>query len=450
VPLVVKLPDNDLAGRRVAAPAQLVDVFPTVVGAVGAGAPEGLPGVSLIDLAEGRAPADRAIYSETLYPRLHLGWSELRSLTDATHHYIESPDPELFDIVEDPAETRNLREERRREGFRLSSQLSAIPLNLQAMAAADPEEMARLSALGYLSGTADAGDGPRRNPRDHIAVLGRVQETFVLNQAGRYRESAQLCRDILRDYPDLVDVYTQLAGNLRRLGLLDQALETYREAIRRSPQLVDSMALEIAKLELERGDLQAAELNARQALKLNPLEAHLLLAGVALERRDLPTAEKEARLALGHEDLPRVPALIFLARVMVEQGRLDEALAATDRATARVAEDGAPPVNTLASTRGDILARMGRNAEAEAAFREEMARFPHTKEAYLRLALLLASQRRFAEIEPTLDAMVKANPLPAAYVQAAQAMADLGNEQGARDYRRRGENLAAEMRRRAQ
>src|SRR5437870_4252676 len=90
VPLIVKLPGRQLAGRRVAAPAQLVDILPTVTGAVGAKVPAGLPGVSLIDLAEGRGGAPRQIYSETLYPRLHLGWSELRSLTDARDRYIES------------------------------------------------------------------------------------------------------------------------------------------------------------------------------------------------------------------------------------------------------------------------------------------------------------------------------------------------------------------------
>src|SRR5207237_4276075 len=98
VPLIVKLPRQRLAGRRVSAPAQLVDILPTIAEVVGATVPAGLPGRSLIGLS-----GDRAIYSETMYPRLHLGWSQLRSLTDARDHYIESPAPELFDVVADPA-----------------------------------------------------------------------------------------------------------------------------------------------------------------------------------------------------------------------------------------------------------------------------------------------------------------------------------------------------------
>jgi len=448
VPLIVKLPGKRLAGKRVAAPAQLVDLFPTIAAAAGADIPQGLPGMSLVDLAEGRGGADRSVYSETLYPRLHLGWSELRSLTDAKHHYIESPEPELYDVVADPRETKNLRDERRREAFALAGALKPLPLNLVAPASGDPEERARLAALGYLSGASSTASGPLRNPRDHIKVLARVQETFALNQQGRYAESVELCRAILRDYPDLVDVYSQLAGNLRRLGRLDEALKAYHEAVRRSPQLVDSVAIEIAKLELDLGHLKEAELNAKQAMKLNPAEAHLLLAAVAAERGDWTGAEREARLALDNEQRPRVPALILLSKVLVQQGRLDEALATADRAAARIREDGAPGVATLASTRGDVLARMGRKQEAEAAFREEIRTFPATTDAYTRLAILLASERRFGEIETTLEAMVQASPRPATYGLAAQAMADLGNTERARFFQARGERLAAQLRQR--
>jgi tetratricopeptide (TPR) repeat protein len=431
VPLIVKLPRRSLAGKRVTTPAQLVDILPTIVDAVGGNVPAGLPGMSLIELAE-HAQA-RPIYSETLYPRLHLGWSQLRSLTDTRDHYIESPAPEMYDVVDDPRETKNIRAENRRQSLALASQLSAIPLNLQQQSPANAEERARLAALGYLSGAASHANGPLKNPRDNIQVLQQVQQTFVLNQQGKYRESVELCRQILNKNPDLVDVYTQMAGDYRRLGMLQQALDTYREAIRRSPQLVDSLAIEIAKLEFDRGDFKAAELNAQQAMKLDPQDAHFVLAGVAEAHGDLRRAEQEARLAL-----PRVPAMIMLARILTEERKFDEALAMIERATA---SQGEHPVATIASTRGDILARMGRNAEAEAAFRDEIARFPRTTEAYTKLALLLASQHRFDEIAPTLEAMVKASPIPATYFLAAREMKDLGNESAARAFRNRGEKL---------
>src|SRR5438067_3331759 len=132
--------------------------------------------------------------------------------------------------------------------------------------------------------------------------------------------------------------------------------------------------------------------------------------------------------------------MILLARVLAEEQKLPEALDVVNRAATRVGQ-GAHPVATLASTRGDILARMGRNQEAEASFREEMTHFPTTTNAYARLAVLLASEHRFAEIGPTLEAMVKASPHPATYALAARTMHDLGNKEGARAFRARGERL---------
>ncbi len=49
----------------------------------------------------------------------------------------------------------------------------------------------------------------------------------------------------------------QLAGDLRRLGRSREPLDAHREAIRLSPQLATSSATEIAKLELDLGDLNA-------------------------------------------------------------------------------------------------------------------------------------------------------------------------------------------------
>src|SRR5262245_58274446 len=107
VPLMVKLPGGRRAGETVSAPVALVDVFPTVVEAVGATAPAGLEGKSLLSSPSASASA-RRVYSETLYPRLHLGWSDLASLIDDRNHYIESPRPELYDIVADPGEKNDL------------------------------------------------------------------------------------------------------------------------------------------------------------------------------------------------------------------------------------------------------------------------------------------------------------------------------------------------------
>ncbi len=105
VPLLVKFPHARAAGSTVAEPVGLVDVFPTAAEAAGLEKATPSAGVSLSK----RGDAARRIYSETLYPRLQLGWSELASLTDGRWSYIEAPRPELYDVVADPGQRRERR-----------------------------------------------------------------------------------------------------------------------------------------------------------------------------------------------------------------------------------------------------------------------------------------------------------------------------------------------------
>ncbi|MBX7187396.1 MAG: sulfatase, partial [Vicinamibacteria bacterium] len=76
VPLLVRGPGFD-AGKRSRAVVGLTDIAATVTEAT-AVAGASIPGVSLVKAVAPGAP-DRALYAETLAPRLDFGWSDLRS-----------------------------------------------------------------------------------------------------------------------------------------------------------------------------------------------------------------------------------------------------------------------------------------------------------------------------------------------------------------------------------
>lgn len=422
VPLLLKLPDSQLAGSTVSKPAQLTDVAPTVLSLLGLDVPAALQGMPLLDLLQEAAPV-RRIYSETFYPRLHFGWSELTSLADGAHHYIEGPDPELYDLAADPDERTNVLARERRLFAEMRKELSGFDRKLAPPAAVDEESRQAMMALGYIgSGTGDL-DGPLPDPKSRIGSLGDLKLAFEHSARKEHAQAAEAYRRVLAVNPNMVDAWEFLGHALQNLGRTDEAVEAYREGLRVSNGS-PTIAVAAASLFFDLGRLDDAASHARMALSTHPSFAHGLLAQIALRRKDLASAEREARLAMGDESL-RVSPMITLAEVLHARGRYEEALDLTRRAAEvyekREAKDP-DLIQGLSLIHGKVLADMGDAAGAEAAFLQEIRLFPADYRAYSNLAVLYAVSGRPERVGPTLKQMVEASPTPASYAEAVKTL----------------------------
>ncbi len=81
--------------------------------------------------------------------------------------------------------------------------------------------------------------------------------------------------------------------------------------------------------------------------------------------------------------------------------------------------------------RGDVLARLGRNDEAEKDFRLEIAQFPKSAAAYSSLILLLATEQRIEEATKLVFDLIKAAPAPHSYVTISETLKAIGDDRGA-------------------
>ena len=423
VPLIVKLPGARYAGRSAAAPVQLIDVFPTVVDLLGLEPPPALPGTSLLRLLDG-APPERRIYAETFYPRLHFGWSELTSLFDERHQYIHGPDPELYDLVDDPAETEDLTRRRGRVAAALRAELEGFDRSLADPAAADEETRRALAALGYVGTVGGAvEEGPLPDPKSRLGTLADLKAGFRYQSRDDPERAAAAFERALVDNPQMLDAWESLARALQQLGRREEALAAYRRALEisdGSPHL----AISAASLLFDLGRLDEAEAHARLALATNPSFAHGLLSQIALERDDLDEAERQARLALDEKN-PRLGPTITLAAVLHARRRFDEALEMTRATEATWAARKQPDpelVRGLFLQRGKILADLGDAAAAEEAFRREIELFPDAVAAWSNLAVLYALSGRGGEVGGVLRRMVEANDSAVAYAEAVRTL----------------------------
>jgi len=431
VPLLVKLPRSRRAGETVKAPVALIDVFPTVVAALGLKPPAGLAGIPL--LAGGEAVGSRRVYSETLYPRLHLGWSDLASLEDERYQYIEAPRPELYDMVADPREKKNLARGLPPAFRSMRLELSRLPRALQAPGVSDPERVKKLAALGYISAaSSDLSSANLPDPKDRVQAVEKLKTGFGHLQAGRHAEAAPIFRALLAENPRMTDVWEMLAQAELKLGNEREALHALQESARLSPGPQALMAL--AEFYLETGQYDLARKHALLAGEGGAANVHENLARIAVALGDWGTAESEAAAALKEYPDRRTPRLV-LARVKKARGDLAGALAELEALRSLSEKEKQPPLASLNYVRGDVLARLGRSVEAEAAFHEEIRDFPASPLAWTGLAMLYASQGKGDQALETLEALARIK-VPDVLFAAARTYEILGDRESATRLRR--------------
>jgi arylsulfatase A-like enzyme len=432
VPLLVKLPGGVRGGTTVKEPTGLVDVLPTVAGLLEIRLPKGIAGRSVF----APHPEPRRLYAETYYPRLHLGWSELRSLVDDRWQYVEGRRRELYDLAADSRELQDVLAGNGEIVRARQKELGAFPARLERPGEVNAEEREKLAALGYLGGAVEA-TGPLPDPRESLPALGQVKAAFRLAGAGRSEEAVVLFQKVLAQFPDFFDARYELAQTLARLGRYGEAYSAFRAAIRSSPGLAPSVALPLGRVCLSLGRRGEAETNARLALRANAPAAHELLARVALAGDDLAKAESEAAAAVG-DITAELGATVVRAEVRIRQNRIAEALSLVDDAKRQERESGHEPIPDLDFLRGDALARLGRYDEAQQAFEAEVRSFPANSQAWARLAIVYGLKRRtIREIDGVLEKMVAANPTAETLEIAAKTLESMGDRKGAAAWRRR-------------
>jgi choline-sulfatase len=392
VPLLIKYPQNVEAGTSSAAPYGLQRIHDDILKTAGLEVPP---------------RPDGPIYSETLYPRIHLGWSELRSLIAGNHHFIESSRPELYDLVADPREQTNILSRERRVSAELRRELAALPAPTESLERIDPEEAKKLAALGYV-GTPQQRTGPLPNPRDQIHVLRDLKQAFHLAAGHRNDEAVAAMRKLLETNPALMDVSTRLGEVLVESGRYTEAVDVYRAAIARSGRLSPELALAMAIALLKAGNHSDAAAHAELALEVSPAEAHEVLTYAAIETRRFDDAARHAQSAI--EASKRSPSsLLLIAEVQRSSGRYEDALRSLEVVERRASELGVLQ-RGIDHARGDLFARTDRPDESIAAYRREITRFPDHLQSYANLALIYRILERNREAEEVLEALVRANP----------------------------------------
>lgn len=183
VPLAVRGPGVP-AGRVVGTQARTIDVAPTLLELAGGPAGLGIGGSLVPAIRDpGRASDGEPAYCESIKSRLFYGGSGLKAVRTGDAKYVWAPRPEVYDLRDDPGETRNLAQEDPARAEALRAQLAGTMRSILERARPfsetgelDEETAARLRTLGYASGGEGGAPGTLA---EELALSGHDPKDLV-------------------------------------------------------------------------------------------------------------------------------------------------------------------------------------------------------------------------------------------------------------------------------
>ncbi len=254
----------------------------------------------------------------------------------------------------------------------------------------------RLQALGYVGAQTDVSIKPGEelpDPKDKREILERYRAAVDFASQRKWPQAIALLQQILRDDPEMADVWSQLAVFATRLDRFDLAVDAYKHYIALKPQeptaYIGAAAalLKLRKLDEAREHASLSAEVAAEGDHRSKASAHEMLAKIALAKHDTDTARAEAELA--HAADPTLPLPIYIdARLLYDQGKYADALPGFLQAIAELKKSGTLQINELHFYTADTLARLERYPEAETEFIEELKYFPQNIRARGGLAML--------------------------------------------------------------
>jgi arylsulfatase A-like enzyme/tetratricopeptide (TPR) repeat protein len=403
VPLVVWGPG--VQPGRDGRPARHVDIFPTILQAVGASAPAtpgGHPGRSLLAPP---AKEETVSYFEALSANLNRGWAPLRGVLRQGRKMIVLPVPELYDVARDPKELRNQVDQDRPTARALIGMLpqeSVWPPRRGTMPAGDEQ---RLRSLGYVAGSApsQASYGPQDDPKNLIELDAKIYRVIGLYNRKKLDEAVEAAREVVKERPSMPLGRSFLAQALLESGRAGEAMEVMRQA-RADGVATESLLRQLALTLSEQGKSdEALEVLRPMAATGEPRSRHALALVLSEAGRQKEAYEVLQKVLA--DDPNDARAFEQMGLIELRLGHWQQA-----RELSRKAVDLRPALPLAWNNLGVALYQVGQPGEAVDAWQRAVDLQPDLWDALWNLGLKAAEIGRPKQARAALERFVAGAP----------------------------------------
>ncbi|HEY2932090.1 MAG TPA: sulfatase-like hydrolase/transferase [Acidobacteriota bacterium] len=283
IPLIAAGPGIP-AGKVISRQVRSIDLLPTVADYISLKAGDKVQGVSLLPaIMSGQPVRSNYCYMETLYPKTHLGWSELRGMRTDEWKLIIAPKPELYRLGTDRQENLNVVKRYPSDADRLQKkiwEIAGAPGEKPKLQYHPVDEQTRqaLQSLGYVSAGSPRElridmSGP--DPKDRVEVLKGMDQAADLMNHDRFEDAALIFERLQPADPTNPLLYAQLATCYQRVKQFGRALAVFRKAVENKAD-TDRTHAEMGGIYVRMGDLPRAIDALEQAAKINATDLQTL------------------------------------------------------------------------------------------------------------------------------------------------------------------------------
>ena len=324
--------------RRVPWRVRNIDIAPTIMELAGISKKIPMQGESLVKMMEGEG-SDRPAYLESLYPKLHYGWSAIRGLAADGYTVIHAPIPELYKWEDDPRQTHNLADKKtdltnswiKRLNVILNRIHNPVLAGLSQENMTD-EERRKLDALGYFS-IADPIEGTFTgiieiggiNPASMKFFQMRFTRALTAMADEDYEEAVLLFDGLLKTDPENKWLMLYKGTTYELNSDMENARAAFLHILEKDPEYIYALS-NMSWLELKEENLDKAESYALKVIEINKNDAEMytLLAKVEAKRKNIEKTKQLLEMALLIAP-SEIDPLKMLGTMLMNEGKMLEA-----------------------------------------------------------------------------------------------------------------------------
>lgn len=221
---------------------------------------------------------DDSAYSETFYPFSSFGFSPLHALETSRYHYIEAPQPELYDLETDPDEKENI-------AGKQTATVSVLKDKLQRLLSAHPykpandsssalsqEALDKLRSLGYVAYRSPVSSSALTSglpdPKSKLWEFNSILESEDALRAGDTAKGKSLLLQVREKDPEMYVVPFVLGETALGQQQWEEAATELRKCLELNPHF-DQAMLGLARALIFLGKAEEAKQWTRSAIEFN-------------------------------------------------------------------------------------------------------------------------------------------------------------------------------------